>query len=164
MPPSLFQAQIDLNLKTVFLSTHAVLPVMTSQSPPGGAIVNNSSLTAMRFIGKPQIGYASAKAAVLQFTKHLAALYGPKKIRANCVVPGIIWTPLVENLGISSKPEDNQVCKQIVAAGKQAPMARLGTPEDVANAVAFLCSDVAAGFVTGQEIVVDGGLSGSTAY
>ena len=79
-------------------------------------------------------------------------------------MPGIIWTPLVENLGISSKPEDNQVCKQIVAAGKQAPMARLGTPEDVANAVAFLCSDVAAGFVTGQEIVVDGGLSGSTAY
>lgn len=164
MTPALFQSQIDLNLKTVFLSTHAVLPVMTSQSPPGGAIVNNSSLTALRYIGKPQIGYAAAKAAVLQYSKHLAALYAPQKIRANCVIPGIIWTPLVENLGVSAKPEDNEVCKQIVAAGEKAPMGRLGTPEDVANAVAFLCSDVAAGFVTGQEIVVDGGLSGSTAY
>lgn len=164
MPSELFQAQLALNLTSAHHSVHATLPIMTSQSPPGGAIVNNASLTALRYIGKAQIGYAAAKAGMLQYTKHLAAMYASKGIRANAVIPGIIWTPLVENLGNSDKESDRQVCESIRKAGEMAPIGRMGRPEDVANVVAFLCSEVAAGFITGQEIVVDGGLSGSTPF
>ena len=164
MPSELFQSQLALNLTSAHHSIHATLPVMTSQSPPGGAIVNNASLTALRYIGKPQIGYASAKAGLLQYTKHLSAMYAARGIRANAVVPGIIWTPLVENLGNSAREADRQVCDSIRKTGEMAPIGRMGRPEDVANAAAFLCSEVAAGFVTGQELVVDGGLSGCTPF
>lgn len=81
----------------------------------------------------------------------------------NCVVPGLIMTPLVENLGVSEKVEDREVYRQIVGAGKAVPMGRLGSAFDVAFAAVFLCSEVAAGYITGTEIVVDGGAVGSIA-
>lgn len=165
MPSSLFQSQLTLNLTSAHHTISAALPHMLAQTPrPGGAIVNNASLTALRYIGKPQIGYAAAKAGLLQYTRHLAALHAPNGIRANCVVPGIIWTPLVENLGKSEKAEDREVCESIRRTGEKAPLGRMGTAEDVAMAVAFLCSERAAGFMTGQELVVDGGLSICTPY
>lgn len=70
-------------------------------------------------------------------------------------------TPLVENLGVSGSEADNLVFRQIVGAGRAVPMGRLGSAFDVAFATVFLCSGVAAGYVTGQEIVVDGGAVGS---
>ncbi|ETN44208.1 uncharacterized protein HMPREF1541_10759 [Cyphellophora europaea CBS 101466] len=168
MPSDAFQAQLTLNLTSVHHAVHAALPIMTSQTPRGGgagsAIVNNASLTALRYIGKPQIGYAAAKAGLLNYTRHLSAMYAAQGIRANSVVPGIIWTPLVENLGNSEREADRQVCESIRKTGELAPLGRMGRPEDVANAVAFLCSGVAAGFITGQEIVVDGGLTSCTAF
>ena len=164
MSSAAFSKQIELNLTSVHHAVSAALPAMTTQQPPGGAIVNNASLTALRYIGKPQIGYAAAKAGVLNYTRHLSAMYAPQGVRANCVVPGIIWTPLVENLGNSKEERDREVCASIVKTGKMAPLGRMGTPEDVANAVLFLCSSVASGYITGQEVVVDGGLTGSTAF
>jgi NAD(P)-dependent dehydrogenase (short-subunit alcohol dehydrogenase family) len=165
MSSEAFDAQLRLNLGSVHHSVSAVLPVMTSQSEPRrGVIVNNASLTALRYIGKPQIGYAAAKAGVLNYTRHLAAMYAGKGVRANVVVPGIIWTPLVENLGNSEREADRQVCASIQKTGEMAPLGRMGKAEDVANAVLFLCSEVAAGYITGQEIVVDGGLTTSTAF
>lgn len=164
MPSSAFQDQLDLNLVSVHHSMTAALPIMLSQFPKGAAVVNNASLTALRYIGKSQVGYAAAKAGLLNYTRHLAAIHGPDGIRANCVVPGIIWTPLVENLGNSDQEADRAVCASIRQTGEKAPLGRMGTAEDVANAVAFLCSNVAAGFITGQEIVVDGGLCTSTPF
>ena len=162
MPSPLFQSQLLLNLTSAHHTITAALPHMLSQN--SGTIVNNASLTALRYIGKPQIGYAAAKAGLLQYTRHLAAQHAPNGIRANCVVPGIIWTPLVENLGNSEKEEDRAVCEAIRKTGEKAPLGRMGTADDVAMAVAFLCSERASGFVTGQEIVVDGGLSVCTPY
>lgn len=171
MSSALFQSQLTLNLTSAHNSIHAALPTMTTQSPHPrgggrgrGAIVNNASLTALRYIGKPQIGYAAAKAGLLQYTRHLAALHAAHGIRANCVVPGIIWTPLVENLAESDEAEERAVGESIRRAGEKAPLGRMGSSEDVANAVAFLCSEAAAGFVTGQEVVVDGGLCCVTPY
>lgn len=159
MSEEAWSAQIDLNLTSVYRLCHEVLPVMESQSPPGGSIINNASITALRFIGKPQIAYAAAKAGVLQFTRATGALYASKQIRCNAVVPGLMFTPLVENLANSEKAEDREVARRITQ--HNVPMGWMGRGEDVANAVVWLASG-ASRYVTSQTLVVDGGITEST--
>ena len=151
-------SQIDLNLHSVYRLCHAVIPIMETQ-PTGGSIINNASITALRYIGKPQIAYASAKAAVLQFTRATGAMYAHKHIRCNAVVPGLMYTPLVENLANSEKAEDREVAGRIM--GHNVPMGWMGTGEDVANAVVWLASG-ASRYVTSQAVIVDGGITEST--
>ncbi|GAB7324451.1 hypothetical protein MBLNU13_g08376t1 [Cladosporium sp. NU13] len=158
MSEDTWTAQIDLNLHSVYRLCHAVIPIMISQ-PTGGSIINNASITALRYIGKPQIAYASAKAAVLQFTRATGAMYASKHIRCNAVVPGLMYTPLVENLANSEKAEDREVAGRIM--GHNVPMGWMGTGEDVANAVVWLASG-ASRYVTSQALVVDGGITEST--
>ena len=158
MSEETWTSQIDLNLHSVYRLCHAVLPIMESQ-PTGGSIINNASITALRYIGKPQIAYASAKAAVLQFTRATGAMYAAKHIRCNAVVPGLMYTPLVENLANSEKAEDREVAGRIM--GHNVPMGWMGTGEDVANAVVWLASG-ASRYVTSQTLVVDGGITEST--
>lgn len=157
MEEAVWHQQIDLNLNTVFRMCHAVLPIMEKQG--SGVIINNASITALRYIGKPQIAYASAKAAVVQFTKATGVQYASKGIRLNCVVPGLMFTPLVENLGASEKEEDREVFRKITQ--HNVPMGRMGDSFDVANAAAFLVSD-AARYITSHALVVDGGITEST--
>lgn len=160
MSEATWMAQIDLNLSSVYRLCHGVLPIMESQtSPSGGSIINNASITALRYIGKPQIAYASAKAAVLQFTRATGAMYASKQIRCNAVVPGLMYTPLVENLANSEKPEDREVGARIMQ--HNVPMGWMGRGEDVANAVVWLASG-ASMYVTSQTLVVDGGITEST--
>ena len=154
MSEEVWDKQIDLNLKSVFLTCKAVLPHMEKQG--GGVVINNASLTAIRYIGKPQIAYASSKAAVVQFTKHTACMWADRGVRVNAVIPGLIHTPLVEGLWVSDDKADNAAYESIVNA--KIPGGRLGDAFDVANAVAFLCSD-AARYINGHELVVDGGMS-----
>jgi len=149
--------QVDLNLNSVYRLCHAVLPIMEKQG--SGVVVNNASITAFRYIGKPQIAYASAKAAVVQFTKAAGVMYAPRGIRLNCVVPGLMFTPLVENLGASEKEEDRETFRKITQ--HNVPMGNMGDSFDVANAAVFLCSD-AAKYVTAHALVVDGGITEST--
>ncbi|KAL1584002.1 hypothetical protein WHR41_07401 [Cladosporium halotolerans] len=158
MSEDTWTAQIDLNLHSVYRLCNAVLPVMEAQGG-GGSIVNNASITALRYIGKPQIAYASAKAAVLQFTRATGAMYAAKQIRCNAVVPGLMYTPLVENLAESERAEDKEVAGRIMA--HNVPMGWMGRGEDVANAVVWLASG-ASRYVTSQTIVVDGGITEST--
>ena len=157
MPEEAWSKQIDLNLNSVYRMCHAVLPIMEKQG--SGVIINNASITALRYIGKPQIAYATAKAAVIQYTKASAVMYAPKRIRLNCVVPGLMFTPLVENLGLSDKPEDREVFRKITE--HNVPMGRMGDSFDVENAAVFLCSD-AAKYITAHALVVDGGITQST--
>lgn len=157
MSEDVWDGQVDLNLKSVYLGCHAVLPVMEKQG--SGAIINNGSITALRYIGKPQIAYASAKAAVLQFTKATAVMYASKGVRLNTVVPGLIYTPLVENLGLSEREEDRETHRKITQ--HNVPMGRLGDAFDVANAAVFLASE-SAKYITGHHLVVDGGITCST--
>ena len=149
--------QIDVNLNSVFRCCQAVLPIMEKQG--GGSIISNASITALRYIGKPQIGYATAKAAVIQYTKASGVMYAAKNIRFNCVVPGLMYTPLVENFGMSEKEEDQEVFRRIT--DHNVPMGRMGDSFDVANAVVWLASD-AARYVTSHALVVDGGITEST--
>lgn len=158
MSEETWTSQIDLNLNSVYRLCHAVIPMMESQAT-GGSIINNASITALRYIGKPQIAYAAAKAAVLQFTRATGAMYASKQIRCNAVVPGLMYTPLVENLANSDKAEDREVGARIMQ--HNVPMGWMGRGEDVANAVVWLASG-ASRYMTAQSIIVDGGITEST--
>jgi NAD(P)-dependent dehydrogenase (short-subunit alcohol dehydrogenase family) len=153
-----WDAQIAVNLKSVYLLCRAVLPRMEARAR--GAVVSLSSVAGLRYIGKPQVAYAAAKAAVIQFTKTSAVVYADKGVRLNCVVPGLIHTPLVE-ARLAGEYAGGDVEGIVRARDAQVPMGRMGTSFDVANAVLFLLSDNAK-YITGQEIVVDGAFVNST--
>jgi len=149
--------QIDVNLKSAYLLCHEVLPVM--ERAGGGGGVSGASVAGLRYIGKPQVGYAAAKAALLQFTRTTGVIYASRGVRLNCVVPGLIHTPLVDRLADLYAGGD----REGFAAHRhaQVPMGRMGDAWDVAHAALFLASDEAR-YITATEIVVDGGLVATT--
>ncbi|GAQ02972.1 3-oxoacyl-[acyl-carrier-protein] reductase FabG [Aspergillus lentulus] len=159
MSEEVWDQQIDVNLKGVYLTCHFVLPIMEKQES-GGSIVNVSSIAGMRYIGKPQVAYSAAKAAIMQFTKTSAVIYAGRNVRLNTVVPGLIYTPYTKALAKRYAPggaEEEYMRKR----DTQVPMGRMGDAWDVANAVLFLASDEAR-YITGQKLVVDGGITSST--
>ena len=157
----IWDAQIDVNLKSVYNMCHLVLPIMERQES-GGRVLNVSSIAGMRYVGKPQVAYAATKSAIIQFTKTTAVIYAQRtggKVRLNTVVPGLVATPLVSVLARKYAGDDQEGYRKTRDA--QVPTGKMGTAWDVAHAALFLCSDEA-GYVTGQEIVVDGGITAST--
>jgi NAD(P)-dependent dehydrogenase (short-subunit alcohol dehydrogenase family) len=152
-----WDAQMALNLKSVFLTCKEVLPVMERQG--GGAIVNISSVAGLRYIGKPQVAYSAGKAAMMQFTKTTAVIYAKRGIRLNCVVPGLMFTPLVRRL--AEKYAGGEFDQFVTHRNQQVPMGSMGDAWDVAHAALFLASDEAK-YVTGTELIVDGGLTSAT--
>jgi NAD(P)-dependent dehydrogenase (short-subunit alcohol dehydrogenase family) len=150
-----FDAQLDYNLKTVFLACKHVIPVMEGQG--GGAIVNTASTSGLRWTGAAQVGYASSKAAVIQFSRVTAVQYASRGIRVNTVVPGQMHTPMVEARLAKQRAggDVEALLKQRVA---RIPLGFMGDGRDTAYAALFLASDEAR-FVTGTEIVVDGGMT-----
>ncbi len=150
-----FDSQIEYNLKSVFLACRHVIPVMIEQG--GGAIVNTASSSGTRYTGAPQIGYASAKAAVIQFSRVTAVQYAGKGIRVNTVVPGQMHTPMVE-ARLAKQRTGGDIEALLKARVARIPLGFMGDGRDTANAVLFLASDEAR-FVTGTEIVVDGGMT-----
>ena len=155
MPEELFDRQIDYNLKSVFLSCRHVIPVMVEQG--GGAIVNTSSSSGIRFTGAPQVGYAASKAAVIQFSRVTAVQYASKGIRVNTVVPGQMHTPMVE-ARLAGQRAGGDIEALLKSRVERIPLGFMGDGRDTANAVLFLASDEAR-FITGTEIVVDGGMT-----
>jgi NAD(P)-dependent dehydrogenase (short-subunit alcohol dehydrogenase family) len=147
--------QMDFNLKSVYLTCRAVVPHMAEKG--AGAIVNTSSTSGTRFTGSPQIAYASAKAAIIHFSKVTAVEFAPKGIRINTVVPGQLHTPMVETR-LAGQRADGDVDALLQSRIRRIPLGWMGDGRDTANAALFLCSDEAQ-FVTGTEIVVDGGMS-----
>lgn len=148
-----FRASLDLNLGSVYRCAKAVIPHLLAGG--GGAIVNISSLAAIRWTGYPYFAYYATKAAVNQATVALAMQYARQGIRANCIMPGLIDTPLIYRQ-ISSQYASVEA--MVAARDAQVPMGRMGTAWDVANAAVFLASDEAK-FITGICLPVDGGQS-----
>jgi NAD(P)-dependent dehydrogenase (short-subunit alcohol dehydrogenase family) len=136
---------IDVNLTGVFHTVHAALPHLVANGD--GRIVCTSSISGVR-PASGEAAYAAAKAGVAAFTASLALEYAPA-IRANAVAPGMISTSLTAPLLAVPGIVERMVAKT--------PAARIGEPEDVADVVLFLCSDLSR-FVTGQNITVDGGM------
>lgn len=157
LPEESWDQQMNLNLKSVYLSCHLVIPIMEKQG--SGSIVNNASIAGIRYIGKPQVAYNSAKAAVIHFTQVTAAIFASKGVRLNCVAPGLMLTPLVEQMKHSSDLGQREMYARITQ--HNVPMGVMGNAMDVANSVTFLTSE-SARYITGQTLVVDGGLTIST--
>ncbi|WP_408959358.1 SDR family NAD(P)-dependent oxidoreductase [Natrinema sp. 74] len=141
---------IDVNVKGVWNGCHAVIPHFKEQG--SGAIVNTASLAGV--IGAPQLGaYSLSKGAVVNFTRTVAAEVGPAGVRANAVCPGVTDTAMPRK---NHTEEEWEQTKEEMS--RYYPLKRLGRPEDIANAMLFLASDEAA-WITGEELVVDGGFS-----
>ena len=142
---------IEVNFKGGLRLTHAVLPGMVERG--WGRIVNIGS-DAGRVGSSLESVYSGAKGGVIAFTKTIAREVARSGVTANTVCPGPTETPMLEQMAGA----DEQGAKVIEAMRRAVPMKRLGTPEDVAAAVAFLASDEA-GFITGQTLSVSGGLT-----
>ena len=155
MSEEVWDAQVDFNLKSVFLGCKHVLPVMERQG--GGAIVNIASASGLRWSGSPQVAYAATKAGVIQLTRVVAVQYAPKGIRVNSVVPGQLHTPMVE-ARLAKQRAGGDVQALLASRQKRIPLGFAGDGRDTANAVLFLASDEAR-FITGAELVVDGGMT-----
>ncbi|MDQ5848045.1 MAG: SDR family oxidoreductase [Pseudomonadota bacterium] len=144
-----------VNVKSMYLACRHVLPVMVRQR--AGAIVNNSSLTSIRFT-YPCLAYSVSKSAVNELTRSVAMQYAQHGIRANAVVPGLMATPRITHRLRASHGEGYR--EKLKERDELVPLGRMGDAWDVAHAVLFLASDEAK-YVTGTELVVDGGLSAS---
>jgi NAD(P)-dependent dehydrogenase (short-subunit alcohol dehydrogenase family) len=155
MPEEVWDAQVDFNLKSVFLTCKHVLPIMEEQK--SGAIVNVASTSGIRFTGAFQVGYAATKAGVIQLSRVVAVQYAKKGIRVNTVVPGQLHTPMVEARLAKQRAggDIEALLKQRLA---RIPVGFAGDGRDTANAALFLASDEGR-FITGTEIVVDGGMT-----
>jgi 3-oxoacyl-[acyl-carrier protein] reductase len=139
-----WRAVIETNLSAVFYTCRAVARPMMKRR--GGSIVNISSIVGLRG-NMGQTNYGASKAGIIGFTKSLARELGSRNVRANVVAPGYIHSRLTDVL-----PEEARAVMLT-----NTPLGKLGDPEDVAGAVRFLCSDEAS-FITGEVLVVDGGL------
>ncbi|WP_310158039.1 SDR family oxidoreductase [Bosea sp. BE125] len=150
-----WRRQLDFNLSSVFLACKHVIPVMEANG--GGAIVNTASTSGLRWTGAAQVGYAAAKAAIIQFSRVTAVEYAPRRIRVNTVVPGQMHTPMVE-ARLAGQRADGDVEALLAARVARIPLGFMGDGRDTAHAALFLASDEAR-FITGTEIVVDGGMT-----
>ena len=146
---------VSVNLTSMFLTCKHVLPVMEAQG--SGAIVNIASIAGIRYLGVPYVSYAATKGGVLQLTQSVALEYAEKGIRANSILPGLMNTPMIVE-PLKDFYADGDVDKMIQMRNEQVPMKPMGDAWDVAHAALFLASDEA-GYITGTQLVVDGGLT-----
>ncbi|MGH2609083.1 MAG: SDR family NAD(P)-dependent oxidoreductase [Tepidiformaceae bacterium] len=142
---------IAVDLKGVWLGMKHSIPHMLASG--GGSIISTASIAAV--LGFPGLGaYGAAKAGVTELTRVCAIEYAGQGIRANCILPGGILTPIIYNNPSLATPMDPELLRPGMA--RMQPIPRAGLPEDIANAALWLASDESS-FVTGQSIVVDGG-------
>ncbi len=155
MSEEIWDAQIDHNLKSVFLTCKHVVPQMLTQG--SGNIVNISSTSGLRWTGAAQIAYAATKAGVIQFSRVLAVQYAKQGLRVNTVVPGQLHTPMVE-IRLAGQRAGGDVEALLQQRQSRIPLPFMGDGRDTANAALYLACDESR-FVTGTEIIVDGGMS-----
>ncbi|ANB75272.1 SDR family NAD(P)-dependent oxidoreductase [Paraburkholderia phytofirmans] len=145
---------IAVNQSSVYLTCKYVIPHMLEHG--SGSIVNIASVAATRWIGFPYLAYSAAKAAILAMTQNMAIQYASQGIRANCVLPGFMDTPLIREPLKETYGGDTG--EMIDKRNKQVPTGKMGDGWDTAYAALFLASDEAK-YITGTSLVVDGGLT-----
>lgn len=150
-----FDRVLSVNARGVFLCAKHGVARMLDQDPPGGVLINISSVAALVGIER-RFAYSASKGAVLALTRSIAIDFVGRGIRANAICPGTIHTPFVEGyLERNFADQKDEVRRQLHA---RQPLGRMGNPDEVAYAALYLASDEAA-FVTGSGLVIDGGLT-----
>jgi NAD(P)-dependent dehydrogenase (short-subunit alcohol dehydrogenase family) len=149
-PEEVWDRLLCVDLKSVYACCRAAIPRMLERG--GGSIVNIASIAASCAVGGS--AYAAAKGGMLSYTRHIARELAARNVRVNCVSPGFMRTPMStgERDGLSSDEQE----ARIEAMGRGVPMRHCGSTIDIANAIVYLAGDESA-YVTGQELVVDGG-------
>jgi NAD(P)-dependent dehydrogenase (short-subunit alcohol dehydrogenase family) len=142
----------SINLRGAMLASREVMPHMIRQG--GGSIINMSSIASKKWSAMQFLSYSTSKAALNHMTRVVARQYAPHQVRCNAIVAGLIDTPHAAHL----YPSEEAAKQGREARNQRCPMGRQGTPWDIANAALFLASDESA-YVTGLEMVVDGGVS-----
>jgi NAD(P)-dependent dehydrogenase (short-subunit alcohol dehydrogenase family) len=149
LPEEEWDRAIDVTLKSIYLLSHEVIPNMIENG--GGSIINTGSGWSLK--GGPRAAaYCAAKGGALNITRAMAIDHGKHNIRVNCVCPGDVQTPML----LSECAQLGRDVEEFMQEAANRPLGRVGTPDDIANAVLFLASDMSS-WVTGTHLVVDGG-------
>ncbi len=151
---------VRVNLKSMFLTCKHALPVFVRQferDGRGGAIVNIASIAGIRYLGVPYIAYNTTKGAVIPFTQSVAIQYAKKGVRANCILPGLMNTPMIVE-PLKEAYGGGDIDRMIAVRDAQCPTGKMGDAWDVARAALFLASDEAS-YITGVALPVDGGIT-----
>jgi NAD(P)-dependent dehydrogenase (short-subunit alcohol dehydrogenase family) len=157
LPEEEWDRLFAVNLKGCYLTMKHVIPMMEKQG--GGSIINISSIGGIRYTGVPYATYYATKAAMIHLTRTTAVQYAPKHIRVNSVLPGLMKTPMIEkSAGLAAQYGGGDVEAMWKVRDAQCPMGHMGDAWDVAYACLYLASDESK-YVTGIELVVDGGLT-----
>lgn len=138
---------LSINLNSIVVVLQSILPLMKKNK--FGSIVHISSIDALSGDNKPQDAYGSSKAALLRLSKSISIQFANKNIRSNSILPGPVETPMQERW--KKNPELKKILSNVI------PLRRVGKPSDIANSTMFLLSDESS-FITGTELIVDGGL------
>ena len=144
--PTHWRRVMKINVESIFFASKIAIPAMISTGI--GVIVNVSSIAAIRPRG--MTAYSTSKSAIIGLTQAMAVDHGPEGIRVNCVAPGPVFTPMVDQSGMSEKARDARVRASVLGIE--------GSGWDVGNAVRFLASERAR-YITGQTLIVDGGVT-----
>ena len=150
----------QVNLKSVFLTCKHVLPIMVAQG--GGSVINISSVASIRWGGVAYLSYSASKAALNQFSRCVGLEYARHGIRSNCILPGLIDTPMPRQQMMAAFSAGGDLDEMLRIRAATSPTGKQGEPWDVAYAALFLASDESK-YVNAAELVVDGGLSQATA-
>ncbi len=157
-PEDLTEEQWDrlmaINVKSMYLTCRHILPIMTAQG--GGSIINISSIASTHSLGYSCISYSASKGAVNAFTRDIALNYGPKNIRCNTILPGLMNTPLIHMGNVTEVY--GSTAEMVRQRDALIPLGKMGDGFDVAHAAVFLASDESK-HITGIELVIDGGVT-----
>ncbi|PPJ58880.1 hypothetical protein CBER1_04467 [Cercospora berteroae] len=149
-----WETQLRVHLGGIYLACQTVIPIMRAQGH--GSIVNNASAAAVEYPGEPQGGYSAAKAAVIHFTRAMAAIFAKDGVRLNCVVPGSMYMPSMKERTHSRDDAIRDIVGRTMHHNSF--IGQLGSPFDVADAIVFLAG-AAAKCITGHSLVIDGRLT-----
>lgn len=160
MAEEVWHANLAVNISTAFLTCKYALPVLAEDG--GGAVVNIASIAGIRNLERSLVGYQAGKAALLQLSRSIAAQWGPRNVRSNCILPGLMLTPLVLDRIVNAYPDETARARALAERCHMVPAGYMGDAWDTAWASVYLASDEAK-YVSGADLVVDGGLTAGRA-